>query len=50
MRLASLFARSGVFVALAAAAVLVTEPAAAQTPAPVYVAVDGSMLLTHPPQ
>ena len=44
MRLASLFARSGAFVALAAA--LAAGPAAAQAPAPVYVAMDGSMLLT----
>jgi pilus assembly protein CpaC len=46
MRLPILFNHSGVLVALAAAAALVAGPAAAQTPAPVYVAVDGSMLLT----
>ncbi len=45
MHLSSFFARSGVFVALAAAAVM-SGPADAQTPAPVFVAVDGSMLLT----
>jgi pilus assembly protein CpaC len=46
MRLPILFNHSGVLVALAAAAALVAGPAAAQTPAPVYVAVDGAMLLT----
>jgi len=46
MRLPILFNHSGVLVALAAAAALVAGPAAAQTPVPVYVAVDGSMLLT----
>ena len=46
MRLPILFNHSGVLVALAAAADLVAGPAAAQTPAPVYVAVDGAMLLT----
>src|SRR5215470_14148703 len=46
MRLAILCNHSGVLVALAAAAALVAGPAAAQTPAPVYVAVDGAMLLT----
>jgi pilus assembly protein CpaC len=46
MRLPILFNHSGLLVALAAAAALVAGPAAAQTPTPVYVAVDGSMLLT----
>lgn len=47
MRLPILFNNSGVLVALAAAAALVVAgPASAQTPAPVYVAVDGSMLVT----
>ena len=46
MRLPILFNHSGVLVALAAAAALVAGPAVAQTPAPVYVAVDGAMLLT----
>jgi len=46
MRLSSLFARSGLFVALTAAAAFMNGPAEAQAPAPVYVAVDGSMLLT----